>query len=264
MIRIFLSYDQADQACATQMREGVEAAGYTVWREPDYPTPRDASYPYMIESGILGSGAVVVLWSQSAADSVWVKRHLLIAQRFFKPLVVVRLDETSLPTTLLAESLFGGESCSQLIAQLLPHLPAPDKADALLTLGELAASSTIRARKDAIDHAASMLQRGEQREAVLTILEYLERNDLMYGVREKAREVLAAATPQQPVSPQAQLQDARHLFGVRCKNGHLTTFDRRKVCSERKEIMRGLDELLLTCGTCGVEMAVDVDCEGYA
>jgi hypothetical protein len=62
-----------------------------------------------------------------------------------------------------------------------------------------------------------------------------------------------------PVRP----QDARHLFGVRCKNGHITTFDRRKVCSQRTEIMRGLDELILNCATCGVEMAVDVDCEGY-
>jgi len=29
--------------------------------------------------------------------------------------------------------------------------------------------------------------------------------------------------------------------------------------------MRGLDELIITCPvpSCGVEMAVDVDCEGY-
>ncbi len=255
-----------DRACAEELRQGLEAAGYLVWREPEYPTPRDTSYPYVIENGILGSATVVVLWSHSAASLPWVKRHLLIAQRFFKPLVPVRLDETSLPSTLLTESLAGEEPCSALVEQVLPRLPTPNSTDPLM-LGEHAAHQLIRVRKEAIDQAAKMLQRGEHREEVLAILEYLARNDLMNGVREKAQEVLATATQQKPVSsppaPPTRPQDARHLFGVRCKNGHITTFDRHEVCSQRKEIMRGLDELILTCATCGVEMAVDVDCEGY-
>ena len=265
MTTIFLSYESSDRACAGQVRQGLEQAGYMVWREPDYPTPSDASYPYVIENGILGSAAVVVLWSHSAASFAWVKRHILIAQRFFKPLVPVRLDETSLPSTLLVESLSGEEPCSEVVEQVLPRLPAPDRTDPLLTLGEQAAHTYIHVRREAIDHAAAMLQRGEHREEVLAILEYLARNDLMNGVREKAQEVLATATQQKMGSPPAPTrpQDARHLFGVRCKNGHITTFDRRKVCSQRKEIMRGLDELILTCPACGVEMGVDVDCEGY-
>ncbi len=265
MTTIFLSSESSDRACADQMRQGLEAAGYTVWREPDYPTPRDTSYSYVIENAILGSAAVVVLWSHSAASFAWVKRHLLIGQRFFKPLVPVRLDETSLPSTLLVESLSGEEPCSDVVEHVLPRLPAPDSTDSLLALGEQAAHQYMRVRKEAIDQAAAMLQRGEHSEEVLAILEYLARNDLMNGVREKAQEVLATATQQKPPSPPAPTrpQDARHLFGVRCQNGHITTFDRRKVCSQRKEIMRGLDELILTCPACGVEMAVDVDCEGY-
>ena len=265
MTTIFLSHAGGDHACANEMRQGLETAGYTVWREPDYPTPRDASYPYVIENGILGSAAVVVLWSHSATSFAWVKRHILIAQRFFKPLVPVRLDETSLPSTLLVESLSGEEPCSDVVEQVLPRLPAPDNTDPLLTLGEQAAHTYMHVRKEAIDHAAAMLQRREHREEVLAILEYLARNDLMNGVREKAQDVLATATQQKMVSLPAPTrpQDARHLFGVRCKNGHITTFDRREVCSQRKEVMRGLDELILTCPACGVEMAVDVDCEGY-
>lgn len=70
----------------------------------------------------------------------------------------------------------------------------------------------------------------------------------MSGVREKAQSVLATATQQQTASPptSARPQDALYLFAVRCKNGHTTTFDKRKVCAERREIMRGLDELILT------------------
>jgi len=267
MTTIFLSYASEDRACADEMRQGLEAAGYTVWREPDYPTPRDTSYPYVVENAVLGSAAVVVLWSHNTASFTWVKRHILIAQRFFKPLIPVQLNEASLPSTLLVESLSGQIPCSDVVAHLLPRLPLPGSTDPLLTLNEQAAHQLIRVRKEAIDQAAAMLQRGEHREEVLAILEYLAHNDVMTGVREKAQAVLAATTQQQTSSPPASthLQDVRPLFAVRCKNGHITTFDKRKVCAERREIMRGLDELILTCPItgCGVEMAVDVDCEGY-
>jgi hypothetical protein len=265
MTTIFLSHANEDQACANKIRQGLETAAYTVWHEPDYPTPRDASYPYVIENGILGSAAVVVLWSRSAASFAWVKRHILIAQRFFKPLVTVRLDETGLPSTLLMESLSGQEPCSDVVAQILPHLSAPESADPLLTLGEQAAHTYIHMRRAAIDHGAAMLQRGEHREEVLAVLEYLARNDLMSGIREQAQGIVATARQQNMASlpPPARSQNARHLFDVRCQNGHITTFDRRQVCAQRNEIMRGLDELILTCPACHIEMAVDVDCEGY-
>jgi len=266
MATIFLSYESSDGACADQLRQELEAVGYTVWREPDYPTPGDSSYPYVVENAILGSAAVVVLWSRNAASFAWVKRHMLIAQRFFKPLIPVRLDEASLPSTLLVEILSGEEPCHDVVAQLLPRLNAPDNTDAQLALGEQAAHQYSHVRKEAIDQAAEMLRRGEYREETLAILEYLARNDLMDGVREKARSVLKEATQQKTASPPAltRPQDARHLFDVRCQNGHITTFDRREVCSHRKKIMRGLDDLALTCPSCGVKMAVDVDCEGYS
>ena len=151
-----------------------------------------------------------------------------------------------------------------------------DSSDPLLALAEQAAHQYMRERKEAIDRAATMLQGGEQREEVLAMLEYLARNDVMNGVREKAQGVLASATQQQPASPHAAAsrpRDARHQFDVRCQQGHITRFDRRDVCARKKkiarelngdtEVMRGLDELILTCPTCGVKMAVDVDCEGY-
>jgi len=266
MTTMFISHANEDAACADQIRQGLEANGYTVWREPDYPTSRDASYPYLIENAILGSAAVVVLWSHSAASFAWTKRHILIAQRFFKPLVPITLDETALPGTLLVESLAGEQPCNEVVQHILPRLPAPGIAAPLLTLGEQASHQYIRVRKEAIEQAAAMLQRGDHREEALAILEYLAHNDLMSGVREKAQAVLDAATqpPPTPMRP----QDSRHWFGARCKNGHVSYFDRRVVCSAKRSLVRGEkepDELLLTCTTpgCGVVMAVDVDCEGY-
>ena len=269
MTTIFLSSAKEDIACAGEVRQGLEAAGYTVWREPDYPTSRDASYPYLIENAILGSAAVVVLWSQSAASFAWTKRHILIAQRFFKPLVPVTLDETALPSTLLVESLAGEQPCREVASAFLPRLPAPGSAAPLLTLCEQAAHQYIRVRKEAIDQAAAMLQRGEHHEEVLAVLEYLAHNDLMNGVREQAQGVLDAEARRGSISSRASVrsQDSRHRFGARCQNGHVSYFDKREVCAAKRPLVRGEkaapEELLLHCSTCGVVMAVDVDCEGY-
>jgi hypothetical protein len=270
MTTIFLSSANEDRACADEIRQGLEVNGHTIWREPDFPTSAEQSYPYLIENAVLGSATLVLLWSQHAALNVWSKRHVLIAQRFFKPIVPVVLDGTALPNTLTTETPIPvtTSSCQDIVELVLPHLPAPEQTDALLTLSEQASHQYIRERREAIDQAEQMLQRGEHREEVLAVLEYLAHNDLMTGVREKAQEVLAAATQQQNAASPAPTrpQVARHQFGVRCKNGHVSYFDKRIVCSKHTVVMRamrGLDELLLTCPVCQVEMAVDVDCEGY-
>lgn len=70
------------------------------------------------------------------------------------------------------ESFPGKEPCSDIVAHLLPRLPAPDGIDPLLTLGEQASHQFIRVRKEAIDQAAAMMQRGEHREEGLATLEY--------------------------------------------------------------------------------------------
>ena len=45
-----------------------------------------------------------MLGKRSAAQSEWVERHMLFAQRLKKPIVPVLLDETALPNTLLPET----------------------------------------------------------------------------------------------------------------------------------------------------------------
>lgn len=269
MPQIFVSHASQDAECAEQIRQGLEAGGYTTWREPAALSIESILYPRTIENVILSSAAVVLVWSGSASQSAWVERHLLFAQQLQKLILPVLLDETDLPNTLVVVSPVRGHApCADVVAQLLPLLPPSASEDPLLKLEEQAAHQYIRERKAAIDAAAGMLQRGEQREAVLAMLEYLARNDLMDGVREKAREALAPYTKQPAASPAA---DSRHTFGVRCKNGHVTYFDRRDVCSAHTKFPREtrqsagqeLDELLLQCETCGVEVATRVDCSKY-
>src|SRR5207245_3926899 len=112
-------------------------------------------------------------------------------------------------------------------------------------------------------------QRLARREYVLSILEHLAHNDLMLGVREKAQEVLDADA-KKGTTPAFRPEESRHIIGVRCKNGHITYFDKRRICSDEATVVRSiqragleLDERDLTCGECGLAVKVHVDCRGY-
>ena len=270
MTQIFVSHTSNGAECAEQIRQGLEARGYSTWREPTSLSMESILYPRTIENVILGSAAVVLVWSSSAAPSEWVERHILFAQSLKKLIVPVVIDGTGLPTTLIVDTIITSHvPCVDVVKQLPQNFPQPGSADPLIKLSEQAAHEFIRERKEAIDHAAEMLKQGGHREEVLAILEYLAHNDLMMGVREKAQEVLDAdAKKATPSPPPGQ---SRHIFGVRCRNGHVSYFDKRLVCSAYKEVPREsrqsagieLDELHLKCSQCGVEVVAREDCRGY-
>ena len=277
MTTIFVSHAKEDTACAEAIRKGLETRGYSVWREPPPLSLKSLQYSRTMENALLGSAAIVVLWSSSAAGSEWVERHILLAQRLKKPLFPVILDGTDLPTTLIVDTIITSKpSCDDAIAQLLPHLPPAHSTDPLILLSEEAAHDSLISmgtRKAAIDSAAQMLQRGEHREAVLALLEYIARRDPIMAVRDKAIAVLEAdAKKPAPPPPLLRPEDSRHIIGVRCKQcGHITYFDKRQICSAQSHVVRGreeragaqLDTLDLPCEKCGHLMPTHVDCEGY-
>lgn len=267
MPTIFITSIKENADLAEELRQDLEARGYTCWREPAYPGPGDSAYPYVVENAILGSAALVLLWSATAAQEPWLDRWLHFARSLKKLIIPVTLDATPLPATLRADKSVNGQASSkEIVANLLPLLPTPDSKDALIELGEQAASDLIRVRKEAIDTAAEMLKRNEHREMVLSILEYLAQHDAMTGVRDKAREVLEAdkkRTTQIPAPP----NDARHIIGVQCgKCGHISYFDKRRICAPSGWVMRGANDrhrMDLPCKHCSHLIPTDVDCEGY-
>jgi hypothetical protein len=271
MNQIFVSYAQEDAECAEYIRQGLEAKGYSVWQEPASLSMESILYPRTIENDLLRSAAIMLVWSSSAVQSEWVERNILFAQHSKKLIVPVVIDDTDLPTTLIVDTIITSRvPCADVVAQLPPDFPLPNSTDPLIVLSERAAHEYIRERKAAIDQAAEMLQRGEHREAVLALLEYLAHNDLMMGVRDKAQEVFDADA-KKVTPPPLRPNESRHIFGVRCKNGHVSYFDKRRVCSAYKEVPRDsrqsagieLDELHLKCDQCGVEVVAREDCRGY-
>lgn len=69
----------------------------------------------------------------------------------------------------------------------------------------------------------------------------------------------------------APLGDARHIISARCKNGHVSHFDKRSICADsgtvsreiRRQGGKKIDDIYLPCQTCGEKMVVPVDCEDY-
>src|SRR6266516_7305221 len=124
MTQIFVSHTQDDAACAESIRKGLEARGYSTWREPTSLSMESILYPRTIENVILGSAAVILVWSSSTAPSEWVERHVLFAQRLKKLIVPVVIDGTDLPPTLIANTIITGQiPCTNVMEQLPPDFP---------------------------------------------------------------------------------------------------------------------------------------------
>jgi hypothetical protein len=112
-----------------------------------------------------------------------------------KTILSLLLDQTDLPTMLHRSAPFVLHlPCANIVAQLIQQslLPPPDSTDPLIALAQLAASNLLSERKAAVQQASVMLQRDQQRPAVLAILAYLAQDDPMIEVRKPAQEVLDA------------------------------------------------------------------------
>ena len=89
MSDIFISYARPNEAIAHATAEALRSAGYNVWRDDELPAHR--AYSDVIEERIRDAKAVVVLWSQEAAKSQWVRAEA-DAAREAGTLVQISLD----------------------------------------------------------------------------------------------------------------------------------------------------------------------------
>ena len=71
MSDIFISYARPNEPLAKQAAEALRTAGYGVWRDDELPAHR--AYGEVIEERIKLAKAVLVLWSNDAVRSQWVR-----------------------------------------------------------------------------------------------------------------------------------------------------------------------------------------------
>ena len=94
MADVFLSYARPSAAQAKRIAENLRAAGFSVWFDEDLPAHR--VYSDVIEEQLESASAVLVLWSDEAVRSQWVRSEANRA-RETERLVQVRLDDARLP-----------------------------------------------------------------------------------------------------------------------------------------------------------------------
>lgn len=263
MVYIFVSHAKENAACAEQIRKDLEAKGYSTWR--DQPKLFALTQKSQIgENALLGSAAVVLVWSSAAAVSESVTQQMELAQQLKRPVFAVLLDETDPPATAVpAECLKSEGPCTDVIPSLLklPRFPDANGTDGLLQLYQHMTHKNISVRRAAIEQAAEMLKQKQHPEEVTALLLYLEKKAPEEVIRKQATVVLDAEE-KRTVPP----DQSRHFFSVPC-DGHDARFDKRNVCAASGIIVRGtnakLDELRLHCEECGAELTWFVDCEGY-
>ena len=71
MTDIFISYARPNEPLARQAAEALRSAGYGVWRDDELPAHRP--YGDVIEERVKSAKAVLVLWSNDAVRSQWVR-----------------------------------------------------------------------------------------------------------------------------------------------------------------------------------------------
>lgn len=264
MTTICLIAAAPDAAAVETIREGLLAQGYAVWNEPATFGPETAAYALEVERGVRGSAAIVLIWSADTDSDPWVERKLLHAQQLRKPVLAVCRDTTALPSTLVgAHTLTIRDLDAGALQQIRAQLPPPEANDLLLAL---LGNDYIRERRRGIAEAAELLRRGERVEEMVALLTDLARNDQYDRVRDAAR---AALEGHQGAPPVTRAREVQYMQGVRCPNGHISYFDRRVLCRSQginhraiERAGKSLEEMFLTCTTCGEEVKVRIDCEG--
>src|SRR2546423_6931318 len=98
MINIFFSYAQGDADCAEQICHDLEVLGYVILQERTALKAEAILYPKSLETLILSSAGFILLWSSDTAYLEGLGRQILFAQTLKKPILLVMLDKTKLPS----------------------------------------------------------------------------------------------------------------------------------------------------------------------
>src|SRR5688572_6082076 len=94
MADVFLSYARGDASEAQRFAAQLRSAGFSVWFDEQLPAHR--AFGDVIEEQLEQASAIVVLWSQQAAASQWVRSEANRGREKGR-LVQIRLDDARLP-----------------------------------------------------------------------------------------------------------------------------------------------------------------------
>ena len=197
MTHIFLLHATAseDLACASRIRQDLILRGYAVHDEVQTLDVSMKLYQNSAQSALVGSAAVILLWSSEAARNERLWNAVKFAQQLKRPVLPVTLDSTVFPEILQGVTpTLAVPPYDTIVAALIPSLPPAQGDTPLLDIYERAIDISPDRRKDAMNDAAQLLKSGQDtqhRDVLLALLECLAHYDPITSVQEYAQEVLA-------------------------------------------------------------------------
>lgn len=154
MADVFLSYARASLSAARRIAAGLRGEGFSVWFDEDLPAHR--AYSEVIEEQLDTALAVLVLWSDAAAQSQWVRSEANRARETGR-LVQARLDGARLPMP------FDQIQC----ADLRKWSGDPQNPGWQSIIGSVAALADRQPETFDVDRLRSRFQRSTDRRALL-------------------------------------------------------------------------------------------------
>jgi formylglycine-generating enzyme required for sulfatase activity len=134
---VFLSYTRADMEEALKIRRALEAAGHVVWQDLTAIKGGD-EWIKSIEIGVERSYALITVVSEDSQKSEWVQIEYLHAKRRGKLIIPIKIDESEIPTILLATNVIHGHpDLGSGIKQLLRALPVSPPIESTANRREL-------------------------------------------------------------------------------------------------------------------------------
>jgi TIR domain len=100
MAEVFLSYSAHDRDAAQSIARAIERSGLSVFDSTQMKS--GASWQDEVRTGTEATRCVLVLWSEAAAQSLWVEQEIRLAIRAWSEgrLLLARLDDAELPAGL--------------------------------------------------------------------------------------------------------------------------------------------------------------------
>ncbi len=152
---------------------------------------------------------------------------------------------------------------------MTPADPSTLEDNILGTLAHDLKHEYTRVRRSAIERASEMLKSGQYSMQVVNLLQTVTVSDASQSVRDMAQQVLdqykdISKSGQEPGFGMAAINTC-------CSLGHANTFDKSEICKNigrywRRSVVRdgqSLQEVVLTCKTCGEDLIVAIDCKDF-
>jgi hypothetical protein len=131
MTDVFISYARKDEAIAERLAEALEKLGWSAWWDRRIRT--GGRFDRVIEEAIKNAKAVIVMWSEHAVESDWVRGEAYFAVEHRKNFMPVRIDPVILPRRFLTIHTVDITSWAEGTEPTLPERFIDDLRDRLST-----------------------------------------------------------------------------------------------------------------------------------